>query len=96
MTPPAKPGDKMLNELRVLPLRPMCHGFAINTLFYAAILWLLFAAPGLGRRRIRIRRGRCAACGYDLRGHPPPASGDRTCPECGEKHETVTSETVRR
>ena len=65
----------------VLPIRPIWPGFAINTIFYTAILWLLFAAPGFIRRRIRIKRGRCGACGYDLRGQP--ASGDRTCPECG-------------
>ena len=76
MTRPAKPGDKMLNELRVLPLRPMWPGFAINTIFYAAVLWLLFAAPGFVRRRIRARRGQCPACGY-------PIGTSNVCTECG-------------
>ncbi len=30
------------------------------------------------RRRLRMSRGRCAGCGYDLRGSPSSA-----CPECG-------------
>jgi hypothetical protein len=51
-------------------------GFAINTVFYAAILWLLFAAPGFVRRRIRIKRGRCPACGY-------PIGSSDVCTECG-------------
>ena len=53
---------------------------AINTVFYALILWLLFAAPFALRRRRRIRRGLCAKCAYDLRG----ASG-AVCSECGAK-----------
>jgi predicted RNA-binding Zn-ribbon protein involved in translation (DUF1610 family) len=64
---------------RILPVVPLWPGFAINTIFYASILWLLFAAPGFVRRRIRIWRGLCAACGYDLRGH---TSGAGICPEC--------------
>ena len=30
----------------VFPLHPIFPGFAINTIFYAAILWMLFAVPG--------------------------------------------------
>jgi hypothetical protein len=61
---------------RALPLRPVWPGLAINTVFYAVILWLLFAAPfALGRRR-RIKRGLCPACAYPV--------GDRpVCTECG-------------
>jgi len=67
---------------RDLPLRPMCPGFAINTLFYAIILWLLIPGPFVLRRLIRIKRGRCPRCGYDLR---HALSGG--CPECGWKRE---------
>ncbi len=67
------------DRARVLPLRPIWPGFAINTVFYAAILWMLFAAPFALRRRLRIKRGLCPACGYDLRG-----SGASVCPECGK------------
>ncbi|MCI0362376.1 MAG: hypothetical protein L0219_00750 [Phycisphaerales bacterium] len=59
---------------------PIWPGFAINTIFYAAILWggwLLFAAPGLVRRRRRIKRGLCPACAY-------PIGASATCTECGK------------
>jgi formylglycine-generating enzyme len=59
-----------------LPLRPIWPGFAINTLFYAAILWLLFAAPFALRRRRRIKRGLCPKCAY-------PLGTSDTCTECG-------------
>jgi hypothetical protein len=72
----------LLNELKVLPFKPIWPGFAINTLFYAAILWLLFAAPFALRRRRRIKHGLCAKCGYDLRGSPARADSP-LCPECG-------------
>ena len=51
---------------------------AINTLFYAAILWLLILGPFALRRLIRQRRGVCPACGYDLR-----HGEHKACPECG-------------
>ncbi len=68
---------------KYLPLRPIWPGFAINTVFYTAILWLLFAAPFALRRWRRRKRGLCPACGYDLRGRPPN-SGSQACPECGK------------
>jgi hypothetical protein len=60
------------------PLCPLWPGFAINTMFYAAIVWVLFAAPGAIRRRVRRKRGQCAACGYSLR-----EITSEKCPECG-------------
>ncbi len=68
---------------RLFPLRPIWPGFAINTVFYAFILWLLFALGGTPfalRRRRRIKRGLCPKCGYDLRGTPAHST---PCPECG-------------
>ena len=56
-----------------MPLRPIWPGFAINTLFYAAILWLPFVL----RRIIRIRRGLCPACAY-------PMGESAVCSECGK------------
>jgi hypothetical protein len=56
-----------------LPLRPIWPGFAINTIFYAAVLWMLFAVPGAVQRLrggVRRKRGQCASCGYSLRGTP--------------------------
>jgi hypothetical protein len=59
-----------------LPLCVLFPGFAINTLVYAAVLWLLFAAPGTLRRWRRIRRGLCAKCAY-------PVGTSEICTECG-------------
>src|SRR5688572_25754871 len=55
---------------------PLCPGFAINTIFYAAILWLVFAAPFRVRRWRRIRRGLCVRCAY-------PVGTSAVCSECG-------------
>jgi hypothetical protein len=62
---------------RVIPFHPIWPGFAINTIFYTAILWLLTLGPFTTRRMIRRKRGHCIKCGYDLR----ETSGG--CPECG-------------
>jgi hypothetical protein len=59
------------------PTSPLGLGFALNTIFYAAILWLLFAAPGRIRRWRRIARGRCPHCGY-------PVGASSVCTECGK------------
>jgi hypothetical protein len=71
---------------RRLPVLPIWPGFAINTLFYALILWLLYCTPFVARRLIRIKRGRCPKCGYDLRGEL-----DAGCSECGWGREEVTT-----
>jgi hypothetical protein len=69
---------------RALPLSPIFSGFAINTIFYAAMLWLLWFAPGKIRRFIivrgRIRRHRCPACGYQI---APGGGIGPVCSECG-------------
>ena len=64
---------------RALPTRPIWLGFILNTIFYAAILWLPFV-PFKLRRTIRCKRGLCIQCGYDLRG-----TDHNVCPECGTK-----------
>ncbi len=60
----------------ILPLFPIATGFTANTLIYASVLWLAFAARGVLRTARRRRRGQCLACGYDLAALPK-------CPECG-------------
>jgi hypothetical protein len=60
----------------VLPLRPIWPGFFVNTLFYAAVLWLLIPGPFVLRRYLRVRRGLCPACAY------PRGEAD-VCSECG-------------
>ncbi len=59
-----------------LPLQPAWPGFAINMVFYGAILWLLFAALIAIRRRRRAKRGLCPACAY-------PVGTSAVCTECG-------------
>ena len=61
-----------------IPLRPIFPGFAINTVFYGAILWLLMFGVFTARRSIRRKRGHCIKCGYDVRG-----AEHEVCPECG-------------
>ena len=61
---------------RVIPVRPIAIGSVVNTLFYAALLWLLFFAPFTLRRDLRARRGLCPACGY-------PVGESAVCSECG-------------
>ncbi len=74
--PPSRRPRRAFEPL--LPLRPIWPGFALNTLFYAVILWLLIAGRFALRRSLRVKRGQCFACGYDL-GHAEHAA----CPECG-------------
>ena len=62
---------------RGLPVRPIWLGVAANTLFYAAILWLLICGPFLLRRFLRRRRGLCLACAY-------PMGEAAVCSECGK------------
>jgi hypothetical protein len=59
-----------------IPLHPLWPGFAINTIFYALLLWPLVAAPGFVRRRLRRRRGLCPGCAY-------PIGTSDVCTECG-------------
>jgi len=59
-----------------LPLIPTFPGFAINTLYYAVILWLLLALAFLLRRHQRKRRNLCPHCAY-------PQGTSTICTECG-------------
>ncbi len=63
---------------RILPLRPRLLGFTANSITYASFLWLISGGPFALRRSIRIRRGHCPNCNYDLR-----ATTTGICPECG-------------
>ena len=60
-----------------LPVIPIWPGFAINTIVYATILWLLILGPFVLRRFIRVQRGRCVKCGY-------PMGESGVCSECGK------------
>jgi hypothetical protein len=63
-----------------LPYRPVALGFALNSALYAAAIMALAGSATWLRGRRRRRRGLCAWCGYDLKGHDDP---DARCPECG-------------
>ncbi|MFG0253096.1 MAG: hypothetical protein ACF8NJ_09510 [Phycisphaerales bacterium JB038] len=78
----------------IVPLRPVWFGFAGNTAL-AGLIWLsLFGGVKFGRHRLRLWRGRCPDCGYDLHRCDVPG-----CPECGWQRGTETpdrGETRRR
>ena len=62
-----------------LPTELLPLGFALNTLFYAAVLLGMVECIAFARRRLRHRKGRCPSCGYDRAGLAEGAA----CPECG-------------
>jgi len=66
----------------LIPTCPRWPGFATDTLFYAAIWFGVFFGFTSAKRFIRVRRGRCPRCGYDLRGNLGAG-----CPECGWQRE---------
>lgn len=82
-TPQTPPGASALHwrfavDIRgtVFPYRPMPLGFTVNTLLYAALLFLLTLGLSVFKRRRRLRGGLCVRCGYDI-------TGLTACPECG-------------
>ena len=62
---------------RNLPTMPFWSGFLVNTLFYAALLWLLICGPFALRRLIRVKHRLCPACAY-------PRGESDVCSECGK------------
>ncbi len=68
--------DPHFKRLSVIALKPLWPGFAINTLLYAATLYLLFTTPAKLRRHRRIKRNLCPACAY-------PVGESDNCTECG-------------
>ena len=64
-------------ETGFVPLYPVWPGFAVNTLFYATVLWLLIPGTFALRRFIRVRRGLCRACAY-------PSGQSDVSSECGK------------
>ncbi len=66
------------SEGRPVPLLPIWPGFAVNTLFYATLLWLLIPGLFVLRRFVRVRRGLCPKCAY-------PMGESVVCSECGKE-----------
>jgi hypothetical protein len=62
---------------RIIPTGPIWKGFTIDTLLYAALLWMVFVVPGTLRRLLRVRHSLCPGCGY-------PIGLSAVCTECGE------------
>lgn len=69
-------------SIALLPTTPVWPGFAVNAVFFGAVLLAGHAATcrvSAFRADSRRRRGCCASCGYNLPGTGPV----RRCPECG-------------
>jgi len=81
---PAMRGRAPLAPRFLLPLQPLWPGFAINTLLYSALAWLVLFAPFAFRRAVRRRRNRCECCGY-------PRGVSPVCSECGAAHRRLTT-----
>ena len=60
-----------------LPVLPLWPGLLGNTLFYAVLVLTPLALLRWRKLRRRVKRGLCAACGYEL------GEGIGACPECG-------------
>ncbi len=73
---PATPLFRQTDYYRHVPLRPIWPAFALNTLFYATLLWLLIPVRFTLRRFLRVRRGLCPKCAY-------PVGESSVCTECG-------------
>jgi hypothetical protein len=71
-------GKITTSHFRALPMRPIWKGLAADAGVYAAAWLVALWAFAVARRWVRRRKGRCLACGYDLK-------RDMTggCPECG-------------
>lgn len=75
----AFPGNPAQMRVRRLPLRPVWPGLLACSAFYAVGWSVVLLAPGAALQSLRLRRGLCPHCGYDLRALPE----GEPCPECG-------------
>jgi hypothetical protein len=74
------------NDVRVADERPRIPAWRLAALFgLAPAAWLLMTVILARRCHRRVCRGRCTACGYDLRASPG------RCPECGALAEGVAA-----
>ncbi len=78
---PANPNFRSVLSPRelALPLRIVPGGFALCTLVWAVVWWVVLFGWRAVIRFVRVRRGRCPACAYDRGGLDPGTP----CPECG-------------
>ncbi len=67
------------SRIRRIPYHIIPLGFAANSLLFAAAWSLILWVPRVAQRQLRLRRGHCPHCDYNLKGLAP----DNKCPECG-------------
>lgn len=84
------PSDRRLphtriGSARVLPLGILWLGFLLNTIIFATAPALVIFSPFWIRSLVRIRRGCCPRCGYNLTALITPG-----CPECGWRRPEAT------
>lgn len=77
------PSDRKLphsrvKSARILPLGLLWSGFLLNTIIFATVPVLIIYSLFWIRSLVRIRRGCCPRCGYNL-----AALTTSGCPECG-------------
>lgn len=63
----------------ILPYRPVWGGLVANTAIYGGLWWLMLFVPPVVRHHLRLRRGHCPHCDYNLQSLTPGTN----CPECG-------------
>ncbi len=79
--PAYRPPKWEMTPPRVFPLTVEPAGLVLNMATYSLMWVTAVRAAGGCRGLIRRRGGRCAKCGYDLRG-----SESGRCPECGSEN----------
>jgi hypothetical protein len=87
---PYRRHPKGVRQRRILPLRPLWPGFAVDTLVFAAGAWPLLLIAGAVRRRLtRLKRGHCPDCNH-------PIGGQTGCGNCGRRLPVAGSPLSRR
>ena len=76
----ADTGQNVPVPYKLLPLRPVYPGLIGNIVCYSLLAYLVLFVFFDVRYIIRLKRGRCPQCGYDLQG-----ADHEACPECGEE-----------
>lgn len=78
----AGPAGTFQTTFKVLPLFILPAGFALDTLAYAGLWFLMFLLGSVAIRRFRTPPGHCHNCRYNLTGLP---ASSLLCPECGNE-----------
>ena len=76
--------DRLRTTASALAIEPIWPGFALNSIFYAAIYALTTLGLFAFIRRRRMKRNHCVNCNYNLAG----LAAGAPCPECGTLRRT--------